>query len=385
MAKYNGEYVPNWWLNYLPDEKNPYKHTDTLTIKKGELKDFWHIHSSNKYPNPDGIEDCEFVQRMLYRRFGGAFLSNYDGSTWGRWVNEEKKYREPNHLTYENAYLDEHSIHIKDAHKYYEDVRQFMLDVLHEVTIYRMQSTVYGISSFFPYRTDAQIEEDRKKYELKKQRTEEYRQKLSEIINGDDFFINEVKFADIEFSTAFFGDDDFWFNTYFTTVGFEADQKFRYASLKVCFIIECGCLCDWNHKKKDKSKATKTLKIYYCLFAQSNRKLNSFENAPDTVDTEVLDIFPTTIIVPKSRIGANIESVLLDGCTKAMDKYNAEHTEAKTREVMYSGHGQYTRRNEIYYDSNIFLDNNIGKLKLEYKENITNENMRRRGGLFGVI
>lgn len=56
---YRKKKIPGWWIDYLPNETNPYKKTDTLTIYTGCLAEYWHIHSSNKHPNPRGVEACK--------------------------------------------------------------------------------------------------------------------------------------------------------------------------------------------------------------------------------------------------------------------------------------------------------------------------------------
>lgn len=68
--------VPGWWGDYLPEEKNPYQAADTLTLEKGYLSNYWHIYSSNKHPNYKGAEACNYVHDMIYKRFGGAFLTS---------------------------------------------------------------------------------------------------------------------------------------------------------------------------------------------------------------------------------------------------------------------------------------------------------------------
>ncbi len=91
---YRNKKIPGWWEFYLPDKINPYKKTDTLTLHTGCLTDYWHIHSSNKHPNPRGVEACNYVQNMIYNRFGGAFLSpewQYTGSHRGQIIYHEKE------------------------------------------------------------------------------------------------------------------------------------------------------------------------------------------------------------------------------------------------------------------------------------------------------
>ena len=62
---YRNRRVLGWWIDYLPEEKNPYKASDTLTLQKGCLSDYWYIHSSNKHPNHRGVEACNFVHSLI--------------------------------------------------------------------------------------------------------------------------------------------------------------------------------------------------------------------------------------------------------------------------------------------------------------------------------
>ena len=85
---YRNKRIPEWWIDYLPDETNPYSHQDELILEQGCLSNYWHIHSSNKHPNFRGAEACNKVQEMVYLRFGGAFLTSksyrYGGNQIGR-------------------------------------------------------------------------------------------------------------------------------------------------------------------------------------------------------------------------------------------------------------------------------------------------------------
>ena len=169
---YRNKRVPGWWGDYLPEEKNPYQATDTLTLEKGYLSNYWHIHSSNKHPNYKGAEACNFVHDMIYHRFGGAFLSgNYGyGGRQG-----ERSYHEPQHIVYENAYIGEDGkIHIKNAKQYYEDVVNFVQKVLREIAKNHYQSSYCygGAEIFFPYATDAEVERIQRKVEERKVKTE---------------------------------------------------------------------------------------------------------------------------------------------------------------------------------------------------------------------
>ena len=38
---YRNKRIPEWWKWYLPNENNPYKKEDTLTLEKGCLCDYW--------------------------------------------------------------------------------------------------------------------------------------------------------------------------------------------------------------------------------------------------------------------------------------------------------------------------------------------------------
>lgn len=160
---YRGRRIPNWWADYLPDEKNPYREEDTLTLEVGCLSDYWHIHSSNKHPNYNGAKACNYVREMVKERFGGAFVSFAIGvgryGSGGR--QGEVMFHEPEHIVYENAYIGEdEKIHITNAKKYYEDVIRFVQDVLRAVAKNHLQSGMdYEAREFFPYKTDAQMEE----------------------------------------------------------------------------------------------------------------------------------------------------------------------------------------------------------------------------------
>lgn len=171
---YRNKRVPEWWIWYLPEEKNPYKASDTLTLQKGCLSDYWYIHSSNKHPNHRGVEACNFVHSLIRERFGGVFLSNdYYYHRLGSRAGVLKTYHEPDHLVYENAYIGEDgNIHIKNAKKYYEDVIRFVMKVLGEITKNHMQSgNCYNATDFFPYSTDRQIEKNRIETERKRDNT----------------------------------------------------------------------------------------------------------------------------------------------------------------------------------------------------------------------
>ena len=147
---YRNKRIPAWWADYLPEENNPYKDTDTLTLEQGCLSDYWHIHSSNKHPNYRGAEACNFVHDMIYKRFGGVFLTPVY-YTWGGRKGEDS-YHEPEHLVYKNAYIGEdRKIHIKNAKQYYEDVVNFVQNVLREIAKNHYQSgNSFDAREFFP-------------------------------------------------------------------------------------------------------------------------------------------------------------------------------------------------------------------------------------------
>ena len=137
---YRNKRIPSWWEIFLPNEQNPYKSGDTLTLLPGCLSDYWHIHSSNKHYNPKGAEACNAVQRMVYERFGGAFLTSPFRTGYGG-HRGQTIYNEPMHLVYENAYLSDERIHIKNA------------------------------SDFFPYETDAQIEKVHQEHQMREEKS----------------------------------------------------------------------------------------------------------------------------------------------------------------------------------------------------------------------
>ena len=147
---YRNRKLPEWWCDYLPDEKKLYKDEETLTLEKGCLANYWHFHSSNKHPNYKGAEACNLVHKMIRERFGGAFLTSDYGLYAGR--RGEDIYREPTHLVYEEAYLGEDGkIYIRNAKKYYEDVIVFIQKILREISRNHMPSgNSYDAREFFP-------------------------------------------------------------------------------------------------------------------------------------------------------------------------------------------------------------------------------------------
>lgn len=165
---YRNKRIPSWWIDYLPEERNPYKDMDTLTLRKGCLSSYWHIHSSNKHPNYRGVEACNFVHGLIRERFGDVFLTS-DYTYYGR-RKGENIYHEPEHLVYDNAFIgDDGAIHIKNAKLYYEDVIIFVMNVLCKITKNHMQSgNSYNASDFFPFATDQAIEKNRIEAERKR-------------------------------------------------------------------------------------------------------------------------------------------------------------------------------------------------------------------------
>lgn len=343
---YRNKRIPAWWTDYLPDEKNPYTNTDTLTLEPGCLTDYWHSHSSNKHPNFRGAEVCNFVQRMVYIHFGGAFLSgNY---IWNCHQGQDS-YHEPEHIFYENAYIGEDkNIHIKDANKYYEDVIRFVQLVLRETSKnhYPAPSGGYGIENnargFFPHATDAQIEKARINHEQCRLRTAEYRKKLFEYINSDAFSINEITFEkdEKEFHADFTPDDD-WINTYFNfgKVTTNHDKEKGLVQL----IIRMPDLFRANFEKKDLSKATKTLEIPFCFYIYISPK----------------DAYRIHMPVPKEKVSESVILQIEAACNEAMANYNKAHMDM----IVNTSQPSVQR----YYPHNIFLDNEIGHLKLVYE------------------
>lgn len=200
---YRNKRIPGWWEDYLPKEKNPYQATDTLTLEKGCLSDYWHIHSSNKHPNYRGAEACNFVHDMIYKRFGGAFLTSQYYLGGGR--QGERSYHEPEHLVYKKAYIgDDGKIHITDAKQYYEDVVNFVQNVLREIAKNHYQSgSDYEASSFFPFATDAQIEKNRKEAEERKAKAEAYRIRLENYVISEAFFVDTLEHEKVKFNADY--------------------------------------------------------------------------------------------------------------------------------------------------------------------------------------
>lgn len=350
-AYYRKKKIPGWWMDYLPNETNPYERTDTLTIHTGCLADYWHIHSSNKHPNSRGVEACNFVQGMIYNRFGAAFLSSewqYSGGRQGQKIYNDKK-----HIVYKNAYIGEDQrIHINDAYQYYEDVVSFVMQVLREISRNHYQSgNSYNASDFFPQHTDAEIQKIQAEHERKITLTEECEKLLEEYLNSDAFIISEIFFENTTFN-ALHDYDDGWFNEMFSfgKISSNIDES----KGKLSIIVDFPRLYGANFKKKNTALATKTLEVPFCLYLHSVNK----------------DAYPVTIAIPGAKVTENVIAKVDEGCNIAMDNYNKEHIE-----LIENNHCKPVL---MYYPQNIFLDNKIKKLKLVYKENAGRETWRMR-------
>lgn len=348
---YRKKKIPGWWKDYLPNETNPYKKTDTLTIYTGCLADYWHIHSSNKHPNPRGVEACNYVQAMIYNRFGAAFLSpewQYYGGRKG-----QKTYNDREHIVYENAYIGEDkNIHIKDAYQYYEDVVSFVMRVLQEISRNHYQSgNSYYASEFFPQNTDAEIEKIRAEHERQVMLTEECKKQLKEYVNSDAFIISEIIFEKTSFQ-ALHDYDDGWFNEMFSfgKISSNIDES----KGKLSIVVDFPRLYGSNSKKKDTASATRILEVPFCLYFRSVNK----------------EAFPITIAVPNAKVTESVLAKVDEACNIAMENYNREHIE-----LIEDRNCTPTWR---YYPQNIFLDNKIKKLKLVYKENAGKGTWRMR-------
>lgn len=329
---YRNRRIPGWWRDYLPDERNPYHEKDTLTLEKGCLAGYWHIHSSNKYPNPRGVEACNFVHEMIYIRFGGAFLTAdcYSGA------RGEHRYHEPEHLVYKNAYIgDDGEIHIKNARQYYEDVIIFLQIVLREISKNHYQSgNSYEAREFFPTMTDAEME--RQHIEWEKQRAKELREKLEQYVFGEEFFLENLAFEKVKFDAKHNLDDE-WVNEnfYFGKI----TTKIAGENCFLRIVVDMPRLRDSNSKKKNLASATRELEVPYCLYLLKDG---------------------ITITIPSEKLADSLKKKINEVCNQAMEEYNREHTDM----IEYENCKTIYR----YYPENIFLDNKIGKLKLVYKE-----------------
>ena len=347
---YRNKRIPGWWLDYLPDENNPYKKDDTLTLEKGCLNEYWHIHSSNKHLNLRGADACNAVQRMIYDRFGGAFLTGSQGRYYGGHIGQEK-YNEPEHLIYENAYLEGDTIKIKDARKYYEDVISFLLKVLQMISSNHMQSgNNWDAREFFPSMTDAQMEQHKimmeakmEKAKIESQLRNEKTKKLEAerwaLINSSDFMIEEIEYSEAGFHADFTPDED-WFNIRLWIKDLKTNIKEEIGRIGV--IIDVPTLFRASSKKKDPARATKTLKIQYCFY----------------IDCSTKETNRITFVIPAEKVSVNVMEKISEACDQAMMKYNSEHFD----EIVNTNRTPVYR----YYPYNYFLDNDIGKLSVEY-------------------
>lgn len=346
---YRNRWIPRWWQDYLPDERNPYKKEDTLTLMKGCLCDYWHIHSSNKHYNPKGSEACNAVQRMVYERFGGAFLSSPFRMGYGGHQGQII-YQEPEHLLYENAYLDDGKIHIKNARQYYEDVISFVSTVLKTISSNHMQSgNDYGASAFFPSMTDSQIERAHLERQIRAEKTEIFKEECTQLINSLDFSIDEIEYSAVSFSAVY----DFevgWFNAEFSFHDLRTNIGKEVGTIKV--LVEIPYLFKGKYEKKDLSKAIKTLELSYCLYLCSKSEETSRVVLP----------------VPSEKVSAEVKKKIQEACEQAMEEYNAGHMNA----IENTNCTPTYRR----YPPNFFLDNEIGKIALKYIFNVGADSWR---------
>lgn len=337
---YKNRRIPGWWADYLPEEENPYRDGDTLTLEPGCLSDYWHIHSSNKHPNFKGAEACNAVQKMVYERFGGAFLSGSSGIFGHGGHRGQASYHEPEHLAYGNAFLEGGKIHIKNARQYYEDVASFVLSVLQMISTNRMQSgSDYNASCFFPYYTDAQLEQSRLERIRREEKTAELRETLTSLIGGGAFAIDSLAYSAVTFNPAHSVDDG-WFNDSFVFHDLKTNLDKTVGTVKL--LIDTPHFFKANHEKKEPERATKTLKIPYCLYLYSN-----------TAETNRI-VLP----IPPDKVADSVKQAVADGCDRAMAEYNAGHIDAV----------EHTYCTPAYrsYPANFFLDNGIGRLELVY-------------------
>lgn len=345
---YRNKRIPGWWEDYLPKEANPYQATDTLTLEKGCLSNYWHIHSSNKHPNYRGAEACNFVHEMIYHRFGGAFLS---GCGVGGGRKGEHSYYEPEHIVYKNAYIGEDGkIHIKNAKQYYEDVVSFVQNVLREIAKNHYQSGWdYEARDFFPFATDGQIEENRKKAKEAAVKAEAYRIQLQEYVTSEKFFLDKFEYESVKF-TADYDWDDGWFNVYFVFSGIKCNVDSEIGDIII--VVDVPKMFHGDSKQKNTALAIKELEIPYCLYLRG--KEMSYIN----------------VTIPLDKVKENVKTTIQEACTEAMEEYNKEHIDMI----------EYVNCNNVhrYYPYNMFLDNQIGKLKLKYRENAGRETWRMR-------
>ncbi len=338
---YQNRRVPEWWIDYLPKDNNPYKASDTLTLQKGCLSRYWHIHSSNKHPNYRGAEACNFVHSLIRDRFGGVFLSDnyYHGGSKG-----EKVYNEPEHLVYENAYIGEDgNIHIKNAKKYYEDVTRFVMNVLGEIAKKHMQSgNSYSAREFFPYSTDQQIEKNRIEAERRRVNTIKLKEEMVKQIQESTFCLKEFTCEKTCFD-ACYGCEDGWCNVNFSFEGMKTNLDSESDRIKI--VVDVPSLYHADSKRKDRKQATKVLKIEFGFYLE--RK--------DTKDTN-------RILLPlaEDKVSESVKNMINDLCNGAMENYNETHVN-----MIENTNCKPVWR---YYPYNIFLDNQIGSLRLVYRE-----------------
>lgn len=346
--------VPGWWIDYLPEEKNPYKASDTLTLEKGCLSDYWYIHSSNKYPNHRGVEACNFVHSLIRERFGGVFLSNDYYHILGSRAGTLKTYREPEHLVYENAYIGEDgNIHIKNAKKYYDDVIRFVMNVLGEIAKNHMQSgNSYNAREFFPYSTDQQIEKNRIEAERKRVNTIKLKEDLVKQMQGSTFCLKDFVCEKSSFNASYDYEDG-WFNVSFFFEGIKTNLDSDMDEIKI--IVDFPSMFHADSKKKDRKRATKVLEISFGFYLK--RKATK-------------DTYSITIPIAEDKVSEKVKSTIDTLCNTAMDDYNETHLE-----MIENINCTPIWR---YYPYNIFLDNQIGKLKLTYKESAGWDSRRGR-------
>ncbi len=336
---YRDRRIPRWWQDYLPEEKNPYKNRDTLTLTQGCLSDYWHIHSSNKHYNPKGSDACNAVQRMVYERFGGVFLSSPFRTGYGG-CQGQIIYHEPEYLIYENAYLDDGKIHIKNARQYYEDVISFVLKVLEMISSNHMQSgNDYDASDFFPPMTDSQTEKARLERQIRIEKTKIFKEECLKLINSPNFSIDEFGFSNVTFS-AIYDLDDGWFNDVFSFRDLRTNIGEKVGTIKV--LVEIPHLLKGRYDKKELSKATKTLEMSYCLYLCSMSEETSRVVLP----------------VPSDKVSSEVKKKIQGACEQAMEEYNTSHLNAIEKTNCTPTH--------ISYPPNFFLDNEIGKIALKY-------------------
>jgi hypothetical protein len=350
---YRNKRIPSWWVDYLPEERNPYKEKETLTLEKGCLDGYWLIYSSNKYPNARGVEACNFVHGLVRERFGGAFLTNDYGYSGG--AKGVQIYHEPEHLVYENAYIGEDKkIHIKNAKKYYEDVIRFVMNVLGEIAKNHMQSGIgYNADEFFPHATDQEIEKRRIEAEKKRINTSKLKEELIASMKKDDFCMNSFACGDVVFNASYDFEDG-WFNVQFAFDGIKTNLDSEENKIKI--VVDFPSLYHAERIKKDRSKATKELELNFCFYLE-----RWF-----TKDTNFI-----SIPIAADKVSDGVKARISELCNTAMEAYNETHMDMI----------ENTNCKPVWrsYPYNIFLDNKIGRLKLVYKEGAGMNTWRYRG------